>query len=88
MDWLSVESPVPDRSPPTKAPSAVRKQPTKAADATHPATTPPPASYVPRLQFAGLGQDKTEPIIGIRKAMAKAMIRAQAVPHFCYSDEV
>lgn len=84
MEFFSVEIPVPDR-PPAKAPSEVRKQATKATGATRPAT---PSAYVPRLQHADLGQDKTEPVTGIRKAMAKAMIRAQAVPHFGYSDEV
>ena len=35
-----------------------------------------------------LGKDITEPIVGIRKAMAKAMTRAQQIPHFGYDDEV
>jgi len=32
--------------------------------------------------------DRVEPITGIRKAMVKAMTRAQLVPHFGYDDEV
>jgi len=36
----------------------------------------------------GLTDDRVEPITGIRKAMVKAMSRAQQVPHFRYDDEV
>lgn len=62
-------------------------QPTRASAGTPPQPKTSPA-YVPRLQPAVLGQDKTEPISGIRKAMVKAMVKSQAVPHFGYSDEV
>lgn len=64
-----------------------REQPAKAAADTLPQPKTSPA-YVPRLQHAVLGRDKTEPISGIRKAMVKAMVKSQAVPHFGYSDEV
>jgi pyruvate/2-oxoglutarate dehydrogenase complex dihydrolipoamide acyltransferase (E2) component len=35
-----------------------------------------------------LGKDEVVPIVGIRKAMSKAMTRAQQIPHFGYDDEV
>lgn len=35
-----------------------------------------------------LGKDQVVPIVGIRKAMTKAMTRAQQIPHFGYDDEV
>lgn len=35
-----------------------------------------------------ISEDRVEPITGIRKAMVKAMSRAQQIPHFGYDDEV
>jgi len=63
---------------------------------------PPPVTAVPPaasasvelkaadtgVKFRVLGEDKVEPITGIRKAMVKVMTRAQQVPHFGYNDEV
>ena len=33
-------------------------------------------------------EDRTEPIRGVRKAMAKAMTESLTIPHFGYNDEV
>jgi len=41
-----------------------------------------------RVKLTVLAEDKVEKITGIRKAMVKAMTRAQQVPHFGYDDEV
>lgn len=76
-----------DRVPEKTDVREARDQPTRASAGTPPQPKTSPA-YVPRLQPAVLGQDKTEPISGIRKAMVKAMVKSQAVPHFGYSDEV
>jgi len=40
------------------------------------------------VKLSVLSEDRVEPITGIRKAMVKAMSRAQQVPHFGYDDEV
>jgi hypothetical protein len=63
------------------SPPVMSKQPeSKVA----PGVTPP----TPRVQLSVLANDKTEPIVGIRKVMVKAMSRAWLVPHFGYNDEV
>ncbi|XP_011677259.1 lipoamide acyltransferase component of branched-chain alpha-keto acid dehydrogenase complex, mitochondrial isoform X2 [Strongylocentrotus purpuratus] len=52
-----------------------------------PPFTPTPSP--PRIPVrAVVGQDRTEPIKGIHKAMVKAMVRSNAIPHFGYKDEV
>jgi len=52
-------------------------------------TLPPsPVTSPAAVKLSVLGEDKVEPITGIRKAMVKAMTRAQQIPHFGYDDEV
>jgi 2-oxoisovalerate dehydrogenase E2 component (dihydrolipoyl transacylase) len=41
-----------------------------------------------RPVVSALGNDTVQPIVGIRKAMVKAMTRAQEIPHFGYDDEI
>jgi len=43
---------------------------------------------VARVKLSVVTEDRVERITGIRKAMVKAMTRAQQVPHFGYDDEV
>jgi 2-oxoisovalerate dehydrogenase E2 component (dihydrolipoyl transacylase) len=62
----------------------VVKQPTMATPTVGPAMT----TILPRIEFTTLGKDKVEPVTGIRKAMVKAMTRAQVVPLFGYDDEI
>lgn len=50
--------------------------------------TPPAAAAPSRPVVTALGKDTVQPIVGIRKAMSKAMARAQLIPHFGYDDEV
>jgi len=40
------------------------------------------------VKLSVVSEDRTEPITGIRKAMVKAMTKAQQIPHFGYVDEV
>ena len=47
-------------------------------------TVPPTPIRRPEVTL----EDRTEPIKGIRKAMAKAMTASLAVPHFGYKDEI
>ena len=53
-----------------------------------PATVKTATPYIPRLVSIDLDKDTAEPIKGIRKAMAKTMIAANAIPHFGYCEEV
>ncbi|XP_072172845.1 lipoamide acyltransferase component of branched-chain alpha-keto acid dehydrogenase complex, mitochondrial-like [Diadema setosum] len=67
---------------PPRVPSPVPTAPIP-PKATQPPTIP---ARVPTRPVAG--QDRTEPIKGLRRAMVKAMIQANAIPHFGYKDEV
>lgn len=69
-------------------PSAAVTQTTRAAAAPAPAAPAPPP-IPPRVPVRAVaGQDQTHPITGIRKAMTKAMTKANTIPHFGYKDEV
>lgn len=61
------------------------------ATAPPPPSSPPPPTPVvqsePKTPVPQLTQDKVEPIVGMRKAMSKAMLRANQIPHFGYDDE-
>ena len=61
--------------PPARSPSPAAPATERAAHPVKPAIAP-------------LGKDSTVPIVGIRKAMSKAMVRALQIPHFGYDDEV
>lgn len=49
---------------------------------------PPTAPPTPIRRSEVMLEDRTEPIKGIRKAMAKAMTASLAIPHFGYKDEI
>ncbi|KAL9950303.1 hypothetical protein ACROYT_G042782 [Oculina patagonica] len=57
--------------------------PTVEAPAAAP-TVPPTPIRRPEVML----EDRTEPIKGIRRAMAKAMTASLAIPHFGYKDEI
>lgn len=57
---------------------------TPAVDRGEVPTAPPTPVRRPEMIL----EDKTEPIRGIRKAMAKAMTASNAIPHFGYKDEI
>jgi len=62
--------------PPAPAPSLASVKPGDAVSTTA------------RVKLSVVNEDKVQPITGIRKAMVKAMTRAQQIPHFGYDDEV
>ncbi|XP_038068337.1 lipoamide acyltransferase component of branched-chain alpha-keto acid dehydrogenase complex, mitochondrial-like isoform X2 [Patiria miniata] len=65
--------------------------PTPQAPPSLPPTPPPIAPPVPPprpLEPVVVGQDRTEPIRGIKKAMVKTMTAANQIPHFGYCDEI
>ena len=72
---VTVPPPVTAPLPPAASVSVTTKSP----DAV-----PAPAA----VELSVLGEDRVEPVTGIRKAMVKVMKRAQQVPHFGYADEV
>ena len=51
--------------------------------ATH--SPPPPPRPAPTIV---VGEDRTEALKGIKKAMAKSMAAALSIPHFGYCDEI
>ncbi|KAM7428643.1 hypothetical protein ABFA07_020410 [Porites harrisoni] len=57
---------------------------TPAVDVQEAATAPPTPVRRPETML----EDRTEPIRGIRKAMAKVMTASNAIPHFGYKDEI
>ena len=63
---------------------------TSTAQTTAPVSKPIPAvptvPITPRITLP-VGEDKTEKIKGIRKAMVKTMTEANAIPTFGYNDE-
>ena len=66
--------------PPAVTPAAAQAASVKAGDTVVTRST--------AVKLSALNEDRVEPITGIRKAMAKAMTRAQQIPHFGYDDEV
>ena len=58
---------------------------TPAADVQEAVPTAPPT---PVRRPETMLEDRTEPIRGIRKAMAKVMTASKAIPHFGYKDEI
>jgi len=76
-------------SPPKPAPPPVMAPPPPAAAIASSATPPPPPPPpIIRRAPVAAGQDKTEPIKGITKAMMKTMSEALEIPHFGYCDEI
>ncbi|RWS30293.1 lipoamide acyltransferase component of branched-chain alpha-keto acid dehydrogenase complex-like protein, partial [Leptotrombidium deliense] len=77
-----VPQPKPSSPPPTIAPREVKI----------PKDSAPPTA--PRIQAAKIssavkiGEDRTEPVKGITKAMVKTMSQALKIPHFGLSDEI
>ncbi|KAG8192001.1 hypothetical protein JTE90_001737 [Oedothorax gibbosus] len=67
----------------TKAPSESPSRPPKSPSKQPQQERPPP---IPAPQ--PMGQDRTEPIRGIRKAMSRTMTKSLSVPCFSYCDEV
>ncbi|XP_063962576.1 lipoamide acyltransferase component of branched-chain alpha-keto acid dehydrogenase complex, mitochondrial-like [Lytechinus pictus] len=67
-------------------PQAFQPTPKAPPPVPTPATPTPVPQRIPVRAVAG--QDRTEPIKGIRKAMVKAMVKSNAIPHFGYKDEV
>ncbi|CAH3190424.1 unnamed protein product [Porites evermanni] len=67
------------KSAPTAAPS------TTAVDVQEAVPTAPPT---PVRRPETMLEDRTEPIRGIRKAMAKVMTASNTIPHFGYKDEI
>ena len=55
-----------------------------------PVSSPPKpvVAPVPRPTPVATGKDHTEAIRGMRKAMVKTMMQANAIPHFGLSDEI
>lgn len=53
-----------------------------------PATVAPPIPERILRPITSLGEDRTEPIKGIRRAMTKAMEKSLRIPHFGYKDEI
>jgi len=85
-----VTVPPPTRTPPTQTPPT-QTPPTRTASPTQPASVKAEDTAITGSTAVNLGvlnEDRVEPITGIRKAMVKAMSRAQTVPHFGYDDEV
>lgn len=58
---------------------------TPAVDVQEAVPTAPPT---PVRRPETMLEDRTEPIRGIRKAMAKVMTASNAIPHFGYKDEI
>lgn len=56
----------------------------------HDQPPPPPTPPIPERISRPVvtGQDRTEPIKGIQKAMSKAMVKSLSIPHFGYKDEI
>ncbi|XP_028403645.1 lipoamide acyltransferase component of branched-chain alpha-keto acid dehydrogenase complex, mitochondrial-like [Dendronephthya gigantea] len=70
-------------SPIQTTPSAIPSEPPTKTAAPRAAIPPPPT---PLLQ--PVLEDRTEPITGFKKAMAKTMSDALKIPHFGYCDEI
>jgi len=70
------------RSTPAVPPAS---KPTIEKPSSAPTVISPPRAA---KQIVVSAKDTVEPIVGIRKAMSKAMVRAQQIPHFGYDDEV
>ena len=51
------------------------------------APSPPPPPPRPAAPVV-VGEDRTEALKGIKKAMAKSMAAALTIPHFGYCDEI
>lgn len=71
---------------PTPVPQPV--VPTPTVPTPTPAPAAPSVPIITRPVVTALGKDTVQQIVGIRKAMVKAMTRAQEIPHFGYDDEV
>jgi len=70
--------------PPAVAASAAKvKAKSPPPRATH--SPPPPPRPAPTIV---VGEDRTEALKGIKKAMAKSMAAALTIPHFGYCDEI
>lgn len=84
LDLVYLDAPTPAVDNMSRKPDEMTSSIARSAE--RPAAPTP--AYIPRLEHAVLGKDKTEPITGIRKSMVKAMMRSQQIPHFGYNDEV
>ncbi|XP_022097241.1 lipoamide acyltransferase component of branched-chain alpha-keto acid dehydrogenase complex, mitochondrial-like isoform X2 [Acanthaster planci] len=74
-------------SAPPKPPPLIPQAPPSPPPPTPPSVTlpvPPSRPFEPVV----VGQDRTEPIRGIKKAMVKTMTAANQIPHFGYCDEI
>ncbi|XP_022097242.1 lipoamide acyltransferase component of branched-chain alpha-keto acid dehydrogenase complex, mitochondrial-like isoform X3 [Acanthaster planci] len=72
---------------PPKPPPLIPQAPPSPPPPTPPSVTlpvPPSRPFEPVV----VGQDRTEPIRGIKKAMVKTMTAANQIPHFGYCDEI
>ena len=76
---LKSQKPMPSTTAPTPSPTSAAK------------AVPPPKAVkepVKRPVILNTGQDRTEPVKGITKAMVKSMSEALKIPHFGYKDEI
>jgi len=76
--------------PPPSIAAAAAKVKAKSPPPRAAAPPPPPPTPPPSRPAAPVivGEDKTEALKGIKKAMAKSMAAALTIPHFGYCDEI
>lgn len=79
-----------DTSLPPPPPQMKATSPAKAPPPSHAKSPPPSPAKTPARAAPAIvvGEDRTEPLKGIRKAMAKSMAAALQIPHFGYCDEI
>ncbi len=81
LNFLNNQTTTTSRPPPPPSASPAAPAPVRKPE-------PAPTVQVQRPPIVKLGQDKTEPVKGITKAMVKAMTEALKIPHFGYKDEI
>ncbi|XP_032784157.1 lipoamide acyltransferase component of branched-chain alpha-keto acid dehydrogenase complex, mitochondrial isoform X2 [Daphnia magna] len=74
----------------TPKPSQVPQQQAKAVERETTSQQPSPSTKTPQIirPSVPVGVDRSEPIKGFKKAMAKSMTASLRIPHFGYCDEI